>query len=396
MPDKYSVAKFEQYGRRLAARLCDQHFASTPAATLDGPALLAFTPVRQLNLLVVRQLLQAWQAETSRLRSPYFDFEAPAVQAALQEFQNTLSRYIKLDRTALEPLLAQAVAHTILLAASPAAAFQQLLAGQKPLILADFQQSLRYVVLNKEFLERFLTTLPQQENLLPDDVWQQLQAYEQAHYREHQPLSQLVDALSPLLPITEADLREAGPVSAVPPAGLPPSALTPDIDVPAVTAGMPPALVAQEPIPLPPAPVAATEPLPPARSTASNELPAPASPPLHEKLKAAQPTGTALAATLRAAQFQPPVLGERGATKIETLRAAISINLRFSFINELFNGENMEYHAAIQHLDSLTDLEQAREYVTHNLAQRYDWTRKEEHVAKLLKLVERKLDPAHS
>ena len=43
------------HGRRLAARLCQQHFASQPAATLDGPALLRFTPVRQLNLLVLRR-----------------------------------------------------------------------------------------------------------------------------------------------------------------------------------------------------------------------------------------------------------------------------------------------------------------------------------------------------
>ena len=57
MNDKYSLAKCAQYGRRLAARLCDQHFGSQPDAPLDGPAVLRFTPVRQLNLLVVRQLL---------------------------------------------------------------------------------------------------------------------------------------------------------------------------------------------------------------------------------------------------------------------------------------------------------------------------------------------------
>ena len=83
-------------------------------------------------------------------------------------------------------------------------------------------------------------------------------------------------------------------------------------------------------------------------------------------------------------------MAERAATKVETLREAISINQRFSFINELFGGENMDYHAAIQHLDSLTTAEQARAHVTGALSQRYDWSRKEEHVSKLLKLIERK------
>jgi hypothetical protein len=72
------------------------------------------------------------------------------------------------------------------------------------------------------------------------------------------------------------------------------------------------------------------------------------------------------------------------------LREAISINQRFSFINELFGGENMDYHAAIQHLDSLPTADRARAYVSEDLSQRYDWSRKEEHVNKLLKLIERK------
>ena len=90
MNDKYSLAKCAHYGRRLAARLCDQHFGTQPTATLDGPAILSFTPVRQLNLLVIHQLLDQWQAETARLRSAYFDFEAAPVQAALAQFMNVL------------------------------------------------------------------------------------------------------------------------------------------------------------------------------------------------------------------------------------------------------------------------------------------------------------------
>jgi hypothetical protein len=100
-----------------------------------------------------------------------------------------------------------------------------------------------------------------------------------------------------------------------------------------------------------------------------------------------------LASTLRSTQpapDSPAPLVARSAPKVETLREAISINQRFSFINELFNGENMEYHAAVQHLDSLPNIEQARAYITDTLAPRYDWGRKEEHMNKLLKLIERK------
>jgi hypothetical protein len=92
---------------------------------------------------------------------------------------------------------------------------------------------------------------------------------------------------------------------------------------------------------------------------------------LHEKLKAVQPSAPPLAETLRATAAPAP-LAERAGPKVETLREAISINQRFSFINELFNGENMEYHAAIQHLDSLPTPDQARAYVTGELSLRME------------------------
>ena len=373
MNDKYSLAKCAQYGRRLAARLCVQHFGSHPTATLDGPALLKFTPVRQLNLLVIRQLLGQWQAETARLRSPFFDFEAAPVQAALGQFMNVLSRHISLSRTAFEPLLVQATADTLGLVADPAGSFQRLFLGSTEAPnLAGLRDSLRYIDVDKTFFQGFVESLPVSNDLTPDFLIHRFELYHAANYKTHKPMQRLVEELSTLLPLTTADLLEDGPVS-----------------VTAVTA-MP------EPAPVAPAVMAESVLVtPPTFVTALVSTPAfsiiteTANVPLHEKLKAGQATSPALAETLRTTAA-PASMAERTAPKVETLREAISINQRFSFINELFSGENMDYHAAIQHLDSLSTPDQARAYVSNDLSQRYDWSRKEEHVNKLLKLIERK------
>ena len=383
MPDKYSFAKCEQYGRRLAARLCDQHFNTSLNSTLDGPAVLGFTPVRQVNLLVVRQLLQQWQTEISRLRSPYFDFEAPAVQTALLQFQNTLSRYIRLTRAAFESLLAQAIADALRLVANPASAFEHLFLTQdKDSSTSELRNLLRYLDLNKEFFTSFMDTLPADDLLSNAVIRVQLLTYQNANYDSQQPVQQLVKALSILLPLTEADLLENGqaaslsiPSSPVPSTKLAPSRAATSV---ADSSGAPASIVEET----------ALQPSHPTSILLS--VPTHTEAPLYEKLKTPKSASTPLAAALRAAQSQPVPLAERGAPKVETLREAISINQRFSFINELFNGENMEYHAAIQHLDSLSEYEQAHAYIIQNLAQRYDWSRKEEHISKLLKLVERK------
>ena len=393
MNDKYSLAKCAQYGRRLAARLCDQHFAASSSAPLDGQAVLKFTPIRQLNLLVVRQLLGQWQAETARLRSPYFNFEAPAVQEALTQFMNVLSRHISLGRAAFEPLLAQAAADALGLVADPIGSFQRLLLGstETPTVAA-LRDSLRYIDVDKAFYQGFVDSLPNSSDLSRDFLTHRFELYQAAKYKAHQPMQRLVTELSALLPLTTADLLEDGPVSAAvaapvaepapvtapvaEPTPAPPVAITPPTFV---------AAPAPTPAPAPPEPARVTPPAP-ARPLPNTET---SGVPLHEKLKAVQPTVPPLAETLRA-NAATPSLAERPGPKVESLREAISINQRFSFINELFAGENMDYHAAIQHLDSLPTAEQARAYVAGDLSQRYDWSRKEEHVNKLLKLIERK------
>ena len=390
MNDKYSLAKCTHYGRRLAARLCDQQFGTQPNGTLDGPAVLKFTPIRQLNLLIIRQLLGQWQTETTRLRSAYFDFEAAPVQAALAQFMNVLSRHISLNRAAFEPLLAQAAADTLGVVADPAGSFQRLLLGSSETpTLAGLRDNLRYFDIDKAFYQGFIDSLPVSDSLSRDFLAHRFELYHAANYKAHQPMQRLVTELSTLLPLTTADLLEDGPVSA---ATAPPRVEEP-VAAPAPTqvAVAPPTFVTppKEELPQPAAPIAsnpASVAEAPARLLPDADS---ASVPLHEKLKAGQQAIPALAETLRATAA-PASLAERAGPKVDTLREAISINQRFSFINELFNGENMDYHAAIQHLDSLPTIDQARTYITTDLLQRYDWSRKEEHVNKLLKLIERK------
>ncbi len=403
MQDKYSLAKCEQYGRRLATRLSQQFFGPQPDATLDGPALLSFTPIRQVNLLLARQLLGRWQHEASQLRSPYFDFTAEPVRTALTQFMNVLSRHICLDRAALEPLLAQAAADTLLLAADPAAAFERLLLPDgssdldEAVPLAYLRDSLRYFDQSKAFFQGFVDSLPSGNAPLDREFLRQRFAlYLAAHGKELPTVAQFVTAFSALLPLTEADLWDDGPAKPNAAAERPAQASTTERPAPAATPAVPaPAKVPEEPAAEPaPGPTAPPIPHQPALEVVP-PTPASSAPheaPLHEKLKATQPAVPHLATTLREAAHAGAnaSLAERAAPQVGSLREAISINQRFSFINELFNGENMEYHAAIQHLDSLPTAEAAQAYVRQELAASHDWSRKEEHIAKLLKLIERK------
>ncbi|WP_262904688.1 hypothetical protein [Hymenobacter lucidus] len=422
MKDKYSSAKREQYGQQLASQLCDQHFGGTPTTTLDGPAVLRFTPIRQVNLFVVQQLLAQWTAEMARLRSPYFDFEADDVRQALTQFMNILSRRIKLSRAAFEPLLARAISDTLGVATDPVLTFEQKLLGNQPTATAEqLRDALRYLDLDKALFQGFLDTLTPGPALERDFLVNRFRLYQEANYKNHAPLEKIVAEFNQLRPLTTAELTEATDSLAAPQAA-PPVAETPvetpvagavaPAPAPAVEtppapkettapplpeaapakpeAPTPPTFVASPtpaPAPIPAAPQETAEPEPERRPLA--EAAASTNVPLHEKLRAERPTSAPLSETLRG-ERPSATLAEKSAPKVESLREAISINQRFSFINELFNGENMEYHTAIQHLDTLPNADVAKRYVTEDLAHKYGWVRKEEHVNKLLKLLDRK------
>jgi len=431
MQDKYSLAKCEHYGRRLAARLSQQLFEAQPhpypAARLDGPALLALTPVRQVNLLVLRQLLSCWQQQALALRSPYFDFEAAPVRAALSQLLNVLSRHISFDRAALEPLLAQAVTDTLQLAADPAAALQHLLPEAPPaealpktpaatpaktaaaalLTAADLRAQLRYLDQAKPFFELFFDGLPAG----PLDrafVTQRFELHLNAHRAQLPTVGAVVASLRPLLPLTEADLWDDGPVRPAVGAarglsqGVPvlpsPSAPGAAASAGALAGNVAGGAVSPLSTSVADRAVVSSE-TAPATLPETVLAPAPATRPLHEKLREGQPAAAgSLAAepreTVALAPSSATLLAERAAPPVSTLREAISINQRFSFINELFNGENMEYHAFVQQLDQQPSAAEALALVRQQQAAHPEWARKEEHVAKLLKLLERRFAAA--
>ncbi|MFD2784823.1 hypothetical protein [Hymenobacter rubripertinctus] len=383
MKTKYSHAQREQYGRLLAALLCDQYFGARPTTTLDGPAVLRFTPIRQVNLFVVQQLLSKWTAEMAQLRSTYFDFEDADVRQALTQFMNVLSRRIRLSRPAYEPLLAQAITDTLAGALDPADTLAGKLLGEAgPRTPEQLGEALRYLDTNKAVFESFLATLPAGQEQTRDYLVSRFRMHQESARQTLEPVAPLVAQFNELLPLTEQELHDGAPAEPekpktepIPPAPAPTAPAPVAAPAPPVPAPVPVAAPAPKP-----APIAAPQPV--AESEPAGAVP------LYAKLKA-EHAAPSLSETLR--QDRGATLAEKS-PKVETLREAISINQRFSFINELFGGENMQYHAAIQHLDTLPDAETARQYVSENLAAQYQWVRKEEHINKLLRLIDRKFN----
>ncbi|GHB66907.1 hypothetical protein [Persicitalea jodogahamensis] len=117
MPGSLNSSALNQYAVEFTTKILDEIYGQK--TVVNGQNLLTLTPVRQVNLGVVSLIFDKWKAEAQAFRSPYFDFEQEEVKNALQEFMNTVSRHIAVQRDDLQPLLLSATKDALLLLLAP-------------------------------------------------------------------------------------------------------------------------------------------------------------------------------------------------------------------------------------------------------------------------------------
>ena len=117
----------EKYAISYSELVCDQFFSNRKFIT--GQEILQLTPCVQVNFFIIKRLFELWQEELGKLKgSPYFDYRDIAVYEALTQFMNVLSRRIKVERIHLEGILQDAVQDAIQVATDPLTYFQNELA----------------------------------------------------------------------------------------------------------------------------------------------------------------------------------------------------------------------------------------------------------------------------
>ncbi|MEQ8686323.1 MAG: hypothetical protein RIE86_13585 [Imperialibacter sp.] len=153
---KLNHEAIEAFAELFTKRACDSFFEGTD--TISGKEIVDLTPVKQVNYFVLKILFRKWQKETLRLQSPYFNYKNEDVRKALLSFMNALSQQIKVNRVNFEPLLQQATREAILLIVSPYDFFREELTGHESGKLNDkyLKNSSKYIKVNQEIFESYV------------------------------------------------------------------------------------------------------------------------------------------------------------------------------------------------------------------------------------------------
>lgn len=386
MDEKISVKALEDYSDDYASKVAASFFSGKDK--ISGPEILQLCDIQQINLFVIRELLKAWRLETQKLRSPYFDYSAAPVAEALTKFHNLLSNHIAISKENFQPLLKKAVSQTLYLILNPYDFYSVTLTTQgDPLKWEELRNDVKYIRINRTPLDRLLADLEQKKKLIisGNEAFAALDHILEEVNFTPEDIEEHLARFSAVVPLTLEDLYEkpmAAPITTVqaPEAEkkdvVPPPAEAPKSTASQETVAKPKAV--SENLPKPPTPE--NKPKPVAEEPVSKPTPAPEAPAKQETKKPAQiplydqqpGKGTTLAEN-----FQ----------KRKKIKDSLTINQKFMFTKILFNGDFELFSAAVERLDELDNLNQAKNYLSNNYG---EWNPESEEYQEFMEIVERR------
>lgn len=333
MESKLNLNAVKEYSVAFAKDVADQAFANRDK--VRGQEILALTPVKQINLFIINDLLNKWQGETQKVRSPYFDFEAPEVKEALQEFMNTLSQHIAVSRDHLLPLIELATQNTLLLLLDPQYFYYQVLSNvQYGLTQENIKELFKYIKINRTFTELLLQHLEREKK---DEIhasyalWLLNEKSEQVEQRQ-EDVNTYLNQFSQVKPVEKYTFSQHQPSSAL-------SSVR----------------------------VSSLE----SKSEKLDEGPKT----LNDYLN--KTAGTTLA----------DIHQKR---KIGSLRNYISVNQRFMFIRELFGNNHEEYNLVLNELEQHNTYVEAFNYLRNEYATKHRWRMDSEEVVEFLEIISKR------
>jgi len=400
MSNKFHQNALSEYSRSYARRVSTDFYSNHNV--INGKQILNLTPISQINLLVVSSLFDKWKADAEKFRSPYFDFSHPEVEEALRLFMNVVSQHIAVRRENLEPMLADAVKKTLILIFDPRNYFDDQLRSQPDfrLSLDAARQLTRYTQINK-----FVPTSIEQRMNGKDFVYvnQALMHLDEVLAQRGHELEKpekYIAALSEKVPIDLSTLiRSYDPDS--PLLGQP----TRSFFDAAEETNIPPAYEAQENISqlsqnsngginIGAAPLQnsyATAPILNGDSDVSFHQADPVSPIMQPSPLSGRTESSDVPAIMHTERAEPTSVAEAfHRSPIESIAKSISLNQKFRFINQLFNGQTSAYEQAIAELDKVGNYGQALDLISYRYASQFMWDMSSDEVGELVEILKRR------
>lgn len=336
----------QSYGVALSEKLVTDFFSKKDS--IKGEEIVRFTEIEQLNFFILMNLFDRWKDEINRLKSPYFNYEEEEVALALKAFVNKVSRHIVVRKEFFKPLVQKAIVDTLTYLLNPSEFIEQEINRAERLTKTDILDKQKFFKLYSDTLQLWITKV----NLMSEyvDAAEVIRAYKSVVPQQHvvqysdpvvDKFNQLLKLTLPVAPSQQANVEKL--VKITPP--------EPKKEVSSVSETETPPL-----------------------KTPQNT---PKAISLNDHIKQAVQTGNSIAERL-------------SKSKIEDIKSSIPLNLKFLFINVLFDGKVNEYNDALSHIEECSDFETAQAVLLDIYGKKNKWDARVEERDEFFKIIERK------
>jgi hypothetical protein len=438
MENKLNQAAIESYSVKITKKLSDDFFQKN--LVISGSQILNYTPIEQINLFVISNLFDKWKEETSKLKSPYFDFEHAEVNGALKTFMNVLSKHISIRRSDFDPLFRNAVANALCLTLAPYLFLKEnYFSFETPIIqMNEFKERVKFLRINKTITDTFIRKI-EKHNLSSTPLSYALdylnESYKEVASEMHDA-AEIIAEINKLEPVTLEQLVfmfKPSPKIEIPIIEIPAPVLkheplqeeyqsqaAPLIDesigsnavanIEEVTDTPVAENIVEKPVYEPlryEAPAVEEEEMP-ELEIAAPEVQKEVTEVIMEivitepdKVELVESTvlesvedntkeeKASLNDLLKSSAKKLTVLEHANQNKGIDLKSMITINQKFMFVNELFKGESKVFQETLEKIGTCNSYNEAINMLLDNYANRYDWDTDKEEVAEFFELISR-------
>ncbi len=365
MQTKVDLPKLESYSIALSEKLCND-FYQGGTSVISGPEMLRFTGIDQLNLFIVKNLFDRWKEESYKLRSPYFDYENEEVKDALTVFLNKLSKHISIRKEFFKPLVRKSVADTLAYSLDPYQFLKAEFLGKPIISISELMEREKYIKVNKFLIQSLIKKLQLQNKTGFSE--QEVVAYFDEVYKNYEPslepATRYIEAFSSLLKISLEDLVQS-----------------PDKSDSSLSEKEEP--VKKNTFTL-------------TKEMETNSFKQPLQAPEKDKNNIA--TINDFFARNKQLSLNDVMMKDEDSnlltkhrkSKIHDLKSAVPLNLRYLFINELFNGSTDDYNLSLVQVERCEDYASAKNILDQVYGRKYEWDMEKTEVKEFFELIERR------
>jgi hypothetical protein len=329
------------YSKEAAKKLIKDQFKFSSG--IKGGQILEFCNIKQINFFVVKVLFEKWKTEFDNLRSPYFDYQSEEVLVAAKKFMNVLSKNILVEKEDFRPLLEEAIYKTVLLIFSPYEYYLQEI--NKPVFqqigIADLKDIKKYVKVNGHLLQAYINRFEADriQAVFNDDA---VRIFDEVCENIKDTPEDFEPYLEELKQIASLDLNAL---------------------------------------------YSPTEEKEAEMEEVLNQDDATADPEnINERFRSDRKT---LLDTLPK-EDKEKILDIHEKKPLEGIRQSITLNQRFMFEKELFNGDKDEFEMVVNYLDNCTTKQEALEFIHENYSEKKKWNKEKEEVAEFFEIIDKR------